>query len=582
MSKGRKTRKRPLLLLALCCILLLFLPGSCDATLLDVVVNLRNADAVDPLLLPPSALASSVMDNSDLFVAVCSPGTFSPDDSGVCHECQGCHTEQFETLPCIPYRDRGCANCTVCDEHEVEVCQCAVKTSQCFTGDRVCLKLKPTTVMLTVELKSANVLNSRQEQLVSAGLATGFVDWLVEEFATPSVDFVAMVRTVPRVYAATFTFHDVYNQTTIMRLKMPDPLLYQRGLVYTFGGTLTRRRRNLLAYASDLVSATGSHSDCLTNTTCDGPYLAFQFFNESGCGGMCVGVPCPPGLFGGFGNCADCSPGSYADAVGMTACTPCPGGLSSPTAANASDLCFVQTTTTTPVPTTSATPHTAINTTIYLTTTRAPTSSTTTPMPTSSTTTPVPTSSTTTPVPTSSTTTPMPTSSTTTPMPTSSTTTPAPPSTTAAAPIITTTAASASGGGGTGSNDNSNQNHNEHSDSSDNTNTNNNVFHIDIPPVDGNTKASHVYSNVINLMVPPLPRGYSVQYAPAGPDVTDAVYFMGGPFALLFVFLCCYALAVSCCLSPVDDYYYDRRGGGVLPYRLIPPPPPDDRYANRV
>ena len=108
------------------------------------------------------------------------------------------------------------------------------------------------------------------------------------------------------------------------------------------------------------------------------------------------------------------------------------------------------------------------------------------------------------------------------------------------------------------------------------------MFHIDIPPVDGNTKASHVYSNVINLMVPPLPRGYSVQYAPAGPDVTDAVYFMGGPFALLFVFLCCYALAVSCCLSPVDDYYYDRRGGGVLPYRLIPPPPPDDRYANRV
>jgi hypothetical protein len=329
MSKGRKTRKRPLLLLALCFILLLFLPGSCDATLLDVVVNLRNAEAVDPALLPSSALASSVMDNSDLFVAVCSPGTFSPDDGGVCHECQGCHVEQFETLPCLPYRDRGCANCTVCDEHEVEVCQCSVKTSQCFTGDRVCLKLKPTTVTLTVELKSANTLSSRQEQLISAGLATGFVDWLVEEFATPSVEFVAMVRTAPGVYAATFTFHDVYSQTTIMRLKTQNPSLYQRGLVYTFGGTL-RRRRSLLAYTSDLVSATGSHSDCLTNTTYDGPYLAFQFFNESGCGGTCVGVPCPVGLFGGFGHCADCSPGSYADAVGMTVCAPCPDGLSSP------------------------------------------------------------------------------------------------------------------------------------------------------------------------------------------------------------------------------------------------------------
>ena len=579
MSKGRKTRKRPFLLLALCFILLFFLPGSCDATLLDVVVNLRNADAVDPALLPPSALASSVMDNSDLFVAVCSPGTFSPDDGGVCHECQGCHVEQFETLPCLPYRDRGCANCTVCDEHEVEVCQCSVKTSQCFTGDRVCLKLKPTTVTLTVELFSASLLNSRQEQLVAAGLATGFVDWLVEEFATPSVDFVAMVGTGPRAYAATFTFHDIYNQTTIMRLKAPNPLLYQRGLVYTFGGTVSRRRRSLLAYTSGLVSATGSHSDCLTNTTCDGPYLAFQFFNESGCGGTCVGVPCPPGLFGGFGNCAGCTPGSYADAVGMTVCTPCPDGYSSPPAANASDLCFVPPTT--PGPTTSTTGAT---TTIYLTTSGA-TAATTAPVPTSSTT------ATTAPVPTSSTTTSVPVVpvTTSTPVVPVTTSTPVVPVTTAAAVVPVTTAApvvpvTTAASGGTGSGYNGNQNHNEHSDSSANTNTNNNVFHIQIPPVDWNTKAPPVYSNVINLMVPPLPRGYSVQYAPDGPDVSGPVYLMGGPFVLLLVFLCCYTLAVSCCLSPMDDYYYGPRGT-VIPYRLLPPPPPDDRanrYADRV
>ena len=115
MGKGRRTRKRPLLD-ALCPLLalFLFLPAQlCRANLLDVVVNLRDADAVDGALLPSSALASSLMDNSDLFVAVCSPGTFSPDDGGVCHECQGCHTEQFESLPCLPWRDRACANCTV-------------------------------------------------------------------------------------------------------------------------------------------------------------------------------------------------------------------------------------------------------------------------------------------------------------------------------------------------------------------------------------------------------------------------------------------------------------------------------------
>ena len=134
----------------------------------------------------------------------------------------------------------------------------------------------------------------------------------------------------------------------------------------------------------------------------------------------------------------------------------------------------------------------------------------------------------------------------------------------------------APGGVGGSSGDNSNQNHQEQHDSSANTNTNNNVISIAIPPVDGNTKVPAVYNNVINLMVPPLPAGYSVQYAPSGPDVSDAVYFMGGPFLILLLFLCCYALAVSCCLAPVDngDYYGPR--GVVIPYRLIPPPP-DER-----
>ena len=545
-----RTRKRPPLAALL---LLLFLPAArCAGSLLDVVVNLRGADALDPLLLPPAALAASTMDNSDLFVAVCAPGTFSPDDGGVCHECQGCHTEQFETLPCLPYRDRACANCTACEQHEVEVCQCAVKTSQCFTGDRVCLKLKPTTVTLTVELRSAATLTARQEQLVTAGLATGFVDWLAEEFGTPFVDFQSMVRTAPGQYAAAFVFTELYNQTTVQRLKAPDPALYQRGLVYTFGGAVQRRRR-LLAYTAGLVSATGSHSDCTTNTTCDGPYLAFQFDSDTGCGGTCVGVPCPPGLFGGFGHCADCAPGSYADAPGLSACAPCPDGLTSPPAANASGLCFEVTTTTAEVTTTTTT---AAATTTTTTTTAPPAATTTTTARPVATTT---TAATTTAPPVTTT------ATTTTPAPaTTAAATTTHPVTTAAQPVTTTAAPPGGGGsssGGGGSNYNYNNNQNSQQNSNANTNTNSNVFYVGIPGGGGPTKGP-VYSNVINVMVPPPPGPYVDYY---GHDP----YVYGAAPCLLFVLLlaCCFVIAIGGCPPPGGDY----EPRTVIRYRLLRP-----------
>jgi hypothetical protein len=111
------------------------------------------------------------------------------------------------------------------------------------------------------------------------------------------------------------------------------------------------------------------------------------------------------------------------------------------------------------------------------------------------------------------------------------------------------------------------------------------VLNIVIPPVVGDTKAAGpVYNNVINLMVPPHADGldyygpYGARYRSDWPDV----FYLGGPFALLVLFLCCYVAAVACCLAPVDDYYYPR--GAVIPYRLVPAPPEDprDRYAHRV
>ena len=88
----------------------------CSAQVVDVVVNLATADGVDAdqVLALRKVVDVSSMDNSDLFVAMCLPGTFSPDTEGICHDCVKCQANQYEKLECIPTRDRTCANCTVC------------------------------------------------------------------------------------------------------------------------------------------------------------------------------------------------------------------------------------------------------------------------------------------------------------------------------------------------------------------------------------------------------------------------------------------------------------------------------------
>jgi len=94
--------------------------GLCAADV-DVVVNLESAERVDlaPVEAIPSYLDMSSMDNSDLFVAMCLPGTFSPNHEGICHDCVRCQANQYEKLACIPTRDRTCANCTVCGTHDI-------------------------------------------------------------------------------------------------------------------------------------------------------------------------------------------------------------------------------------------------------------------------------------------------------------------------------------------------------------------------------------------------------------------------------------------------------------------------------
>ena len=342
---------------------------------IDVVVNLRNAEAVSED--PPSSLRNyqymSQMDNSDVFVALCTPGTFSPDHEGVCHDCTVCRPgEQFEKLACIPVRDRACANCTLCSDKEIELCQCSIKTTQCVTGDRVCVKVVPTSVTLTIDLTATVVLTSRQQTMLKSGMATGYADWLGEQFGIDpaTIELVNFVRVDQLNYKATFTFLEVYGDATVARIKASSSAFFQGGLVYTFGSSSGRRRllgsqdepssqagrkllgRSLLqTYFIDLKTGNSTFSCNASESACTEPFTEFQLLpNGTGCSGICA-IMCPLGYGAATGGakCEMCAAGYFKNFTGFDLCTECPAGSRSPQGSNSSAACvsIVATTTST-------------------------------------------------------------------------------------------------------------------------------------------------------------------------------------------------------------------------------------------
>jgi len=308
------------------------------------------------------------MDNSDLFVAMCLPGTFSPNNEGICHDCVRCLANQYEKVACIPTRDRTCANCTVCGTHDIELCQCAVKTSQCVTGDRVCLKVPPSVVNLVVDFTSNGVLSSKQQIFIRSGLAVGFTDWLAFQFGVDpeTVELTDFVRTGQVTYQAYFRFNEVYGEATVTRIQSQPPEFFQGGIYYTFGGGGGLRRRLLEARGSrrlledevkhgpavrgrhllqswvgtGYLTANGASVSCDVNQTCTEPYTEFQFANGSLCTGFCGPVPCPPGYSGGPKDCQLCEPGTFKNESGYGDCLGCPADHTSPTGANSSEDCY--------------------------------------------------------------------------------------------------------------------------------------------------------------------------------------------------------------------------------------------------
>ena len=320
----------------------------------DVVVNLAGADRV--LEAPVQAISGFVelfsMDNSDLFVAMCLPGTFSPDNEGICHDCVKCIANQYEKIACIPTRDRTCANCTVCGTHDIELCQCAIKTSQCITGDRICLKVPPTSVNLNVDFSTGVVLTSRQLAFVKAGLAAGFTEWLAVQFDVDvdTVELVDVVRFDPTNFQARFRFNEVYGAAKVNRILGQPHSFYQGGFAYTFGVPGARRRRLLQVAASRsllqvaaneyYINANGASGSCDVNTTCSQEFYEWVYDENSTCTGKCMPVLCPPGYGGYATNCQPCEPGTFKAETGYGDCEECPAGHTSPTGSNSSDACY--------------------------------------------------------------------------------------------------------------------------------------------------------------------------------------------------------------------------------------------------
>jgi len=332
--------------------LLLWLAGcrGADASVvkyLEVVVNLQGASILDPLLLP-SVYANSLsqMDNSDVSVKLCPDETFSPDHGGVCGPCDTCHTEQYIAAQCLPWQNRVCSNCTVCGLHEVELCSCDLIDARCFTGDRICVKLVPAALNLTVYMRSVNKeLTSIQKSFITSGLQIWYVDWLKSTFDIESASFASFEYRGNYTYAAIFHVFGVYDSATLTHLQAGIPSQFQEGFTYSFG-----LHRRVFSPLTD-VYVNGAGTECaLPENTCSN--MTVFTLSDDSCRAVCMPDPCPAGYYGMYGKCFPCLEGTYKSNVTDGNCTLCPENMTSPVGSSSLWQCFVPTTTA-PVTTTS-------------------------------------------------------------------------------------------------------------------------------------------------------------------------------------------------------------------------------------
>lgn len=360
-------------------------------------------------------------DNGQIFVTLCPDNTFSNDTSGVCKPCSGCNLGTFVRYVCEPWADTLCMECTVCDPLDLITCECNQIDGKCYTGNRICLKTVPITLMTGIPFETTFELDASLMQWASDQLSTRMVYWLQTTFSVPNVEFVSLVKLTPLLYMANFVLYNVRDQKVIGTFRNGNPELFFQGFQYAFGEG--RRRSRLLLQATVLPGVvpinnktelvkwfeqqalewfekqhpiipnmnrhllSGSQRKLLgilpgpsnysLSNTCMAGNVTCPAWTENQCG-QCVPIPCPPGMSpsGVQMECMFCAANTYKNMSGNGTCTPCPSGYGSPEASIDIANCtkITTTSTTSAVPGTTNTPGTVL---VGTTTTSTSTSSTT-------------------------------------------------------------------------------------------------------------------------------------------------------------------------------------------------------------
>lgn len=356
----------------------------------QVIVNVKMSESYQGYIEPPPAFTDDDyydwIDNGDVDASPCPDRTYSNDTSGICKPCSTCRLGTFERYMCEPWQDTGCLQCDVCGPFDIIKCECNVILGECWSGDRVCIKTIPVTLMAGIPFMLGGDLTPEQTTWAESRLSTYMVSWIKSTFVHDQVEYISLVHVGSSYYVANYILYNVQNQTTKNTFMYGNPTLFNQGLNYAF--TATRRRLLLAAAAAatGTVNATIHNRELLQYSQLSPPpltnrsaviawfeqqaliwfqqhqgtliiggkhrlLLQFNPFNVIGvtnatppsscvpsgnttCNpileddvcGVCYPKPCPPGYapIGLRFECTECPVNTYKNTTGNASCTPCP------------------------------------------------------------------------------------------------------------------------------------------------------------------------------------------------------------------------------------------------------------------
>ena len=307
---------------------------------LQVAILMQGSDFIDVNQVP--TMGVSQLDLGDVYLSPCRAGSFSADHGGVCHECNVCGEEEYQTADCLTYQDRACGNCTACTERQVEICPCGNTTDACYIGNRVCQPLASMTVTLSFNVYADKALTVLQQRFLEQGLATGFVVYLGSLLQQP-LENIQIQPVVPQsrsVFRVTYVLTDVYRLDALATLGSWSDRLIQSGLAVTFGqGSNTFATRRRLLASAPFLMGNGSGISCMPETTCGQFFSTVLTVSGSCTVATCTALPCPAGYTGDFGLCTPCPNATYKAVNGSDACTACPAGFTSNMMATSQGQC---------------------------------------------------------------------------------------------------------------------------------------------------------------------------------------------------------------------------------------------------